>query len=334
MGTQETIGHPHCRQRRLRSSPWLRDLVEETRVTADDLIAPLFVLPKDGRRTPVESMPGIDRIPLGEVAAEVKELAKGGIKAVMLFPVLPARLRSPAGDECLNPQGLLPEAIRTVRDACPPMLVFADVALDPYTDHGHDGILEGRDVDNDRTVAALAALSSVLGASGAQFVAPSDMMDGRVQAIRSRLDADGLTSTGILAYGCKFASHFYGPFRDAVQVESRKLDKRTYQLSVGNARQSLRGAQLCEEEGADMLLVKPASLYLDILCRLRAASPLPLAAYQVSGEYAALLGAARSIDLHGAVSESLTSIKRAGADLIVTYFAAAIARGDIPLRLP
>ncbi|MFM7100324.1 MAG: porphobilinogen synthase [Verrucomicrobiota bacterium] len=322
------------RPRRLRRTDAIRDLVEEVRLHPADLIAPLFVQAGDAPPDPVPSMPGVRRLNLRDLVAEGRALAALGVRAVALFPVTPASLKDPLGREALNPRGLVLEAVRALRAALPGLVLFTDVALDPYTSHGHDGLLtaDGRDVDNDATVEVLARMAVLHAAAGVDFVAPSDMMDGRVGVIRRALDVAGHTGTGILAYGAKFASAYYGPFREAVgsaqAAGTTALDKRTYQLNPANPREALADALLDEAEGADLLMVKPAGPYLDILARLREQTRLPLAAYQVSGEYAQIHAAARLgwLDLARTRDESLLAIKRAGADLILTYFAREVAQ--------
>jgi porphobilinogen synthase len=265
---------------------------------------------------------------------ECRAFAALGIHAVALFPCTPPALKTPDGREALNPENLLNRAVRAVKAALPGLVVITDVALDPYTSHGHDGLLDARgDVANDATVSVLAELAVLQARAGSDWVAPSDMMDGRVAAIRAALDAAGCADTAILSYAAKFASAFYGPFRDAVgsrvAAGGAYLDKRTYQLDPANARAAMADALLDEAEGADVLMVKPAGPYLDIIAALRAATRRPVAAYQVSGEYAQLHAAAERgwLDLEQARDESLLAIKRAGADLILTYFAKDVARG-------
>lgn len=329
---------PNRRPRRLRSSPTVRALFEECRMEVSDLIAPVFVRDGGGPPEPVESMPGVFRHSLEGLAAECRELAALGIPGVALFPVTDPARKDARGSEALNPDALVLRAVRAVREAAPGLLVFTDVALDPYTTHGHDGVLtpDGRDVDNDATVRVLAEMAVLQARAGSDFVAPSDMMDGRVSAIRSALDAAGFSGTGILAYAAKFASAFYGPFRDAVgsaaAAGTRALDKRTYQLNPANRREAIADALLDEAEGADVLMVKPAGPYLDVLAELRQNTRLPLAAYQVSGEYAQLQAAAQRgwLDLKAARDESLLAIRRAGADVILTYFAKAVAQERVP----
>ena len=321
------------RLRRLRRTPAVRALVQETRVTVDDLIAALFVQDKEGPPEAVTSMPGVFRLSLEGLVAECQALQKLGLKAVAVFPCIQPGLKDPQGSYGLDPEGLIPRAIGALKRAAPGLIVITDVALDPYTSHGHDGLLDDAtgDVDNDRTVAALTQLAVLEAQAGADWVAPSDMMDGRVRAIRQALDAAGFTQTSILSYAAKFASAYYGPFRDAVGSKqaagSTYLDKRTYQLNPANAREALREALLDEAEDADLLMVKPAGPYLDILSGLRQRTLLPLVAYQVSGEYAQIHAAARLgwLDLERVRDESLLAIKRAGADLIITYFAKDVA---------
>ncbi len=308
-------------------------MVQETHLRAADLIAPLFVSPGTEPREKVSSLTGVARWSVDALVAECAALFSLGVGAVALFPVTPQALKNPTGTEALNPDNLVCRAVRAVKKETPGLVVITDVALDPYTDHGHDGVINPvtGDVDNDPTVEILAEMAVVQARAGSDWVAPSDMMDGRVGAIRGALDSAGLADTVILAYSAKFASAFYGPFRDAVGsrpgVGRSYLDKRTYQLNPANAREALNDALLDETEGADILMVKPAGPYLDVIRDLRLATRLPVAAYQVSGEYAALQAAAERgwLDLEAARNESLLGIKRAGADLILTYFARAMA---------
>lgn len=321
------------RPRRLRRTAAIRKLVAETRVTADDLIQPLFVIDGSGEPEAIGSMPGQWRFPIAALVEECRELYDLGINAVALFPKLDASLKTDTGVEAQNPKTLILRAIRAVKAAVPELVVIADVALDPYTDHGHDGIFNaaGTDIDNDGTVARLCAMAVLNAEAGADFVAPSDMMDGRVAAIREDLDFAGFTETGILAYAAKFASAYYGPFRDAVGSAQAGgtplLGKETYQLNPANRREALLEADLDELEGADILMVKPAGPYLDIIRELRESTRLPVAAYQVSGEYAQIHAAAQMgwLDLVRCRDESLLAIKRAGADIILTYFAKDVA---------
>jgi len=321
------------RPRRLRRSAAMRALVAETQLRAADLIAPLFVIDGTGGPEEVESMPGVRRLNLRDLQAEVEALAGLGIPAVALFPCLDPSLKDDVGSRACDPDALVLRAVRAVKEAVPEMVVITDVALDPYTTHGHDGILNeaGTDLLNDATVEVLCRMAVLQGEAGVDLVAPSDMMDGRVGAIRAALDAAGLTDVGILAYSAKFASAFYGPFRDAVGSASaagtRLLDKSTYQLSPGNRREAMVEVDLDEAEGADIAMVKPAGPYLDIIREVRDRTELPVAAYQVSGEYAQIHAAARLgwLDLERTRDESLLAIKRAGADMILTYFARDVA---------
>ncbi len=320
------------RSRRLRRTPALRELVRETRVQAADLIQPLFVIDGDGRPEAIASMPGQQRWPIPALCEECARLHGLGLRAVALFPKLDSALKSAQGEEALIPQTLVLRAVRAVKAAVPALVVITDVALDPYTTHGHDGLLtaDGTDVANDATVGVLCRMAVLQAEAGVDWVAPSDMMDGRVGAIREILDEAGHTQTGILAYAAKFASAYYGPFRDAVgsaqAAGTHLLGKETYQLDPANGREALVEALLDEEQAADVLMVKPAGPYLDIIREVREASRLPVAAYQVSGEYAQLHAAAQAgwLDLERCRDESLLAIKRAGADLILTYFAGEV----------
>lgn len=322
------------RPRRLRRSPAVRALVSETTLAIDDFIAPLFV--KDGRGAPepVASMPGVHRVTIDGAVREAETLAALGIPAIALFPCLETKLKDALGREALNRRTLVLRAVRAIKKAVPDLLVITDVALDPYTTHGHDGVLtkDGRDVDNDRTVEILRKMAVLQAEAGVDLVAPSDMMDGRIGAIRRSLDLAGYTNTGILAYSAKFASAYYGPFREAVgsakAAGTTLLDKKTYQLSPGNRRAALSEVALDEAEGADIVMVKPAGPYLDVIREVRQRTRLPIAAYQVSGEYAQIHAAARLgwLDLERCREESLLAIRRAGADMILTYFAADMAR--------
>ncbi len=320
------------RPRRLRRTDALRRMVRETRLSPDRLIAPLFVV--DGRdvRQPIPSMPDQFRLSIDRLVQECRDLAALGIPAVALFPKIDEALKTPDGRESLNPDGLFPRAIRAVKDAVPGLMVVTDVALDPYSSQGHDGLVRGGQIVNDETLAILAEMAVVQARAGADVIAPSDMMDGRVAAIRQALDEAGFTDTAILAYTAKYASAFYGPFRDALDSAPRAdddvpADKQTYQMDPANAREALRELMLDLDEGADMVMVKPALPYLDIVRRFRDAADVPVAAYQVSGEYAMIKAAARNgwLDETAAMTETLTAIHRAGADVILTYFARTFA---------
>jgi porphobilinogen synthase len=324
---------PH-RPRRLRQSASRRALVRETSLTPADLIAPLFVV--EGKAAPDEiaSMPGVFRLNVKDLVKECRALAKLGVPAVALFPKLDPRLKDAVGGEALNLGTLVLRAVRAVKAALPELTVITDVALDPYTTHGHDGVLTaaGDDVANDATVERLVQMAVLQAEAGVDFVAPSDMMDGRVGAIRQGLDAAGHTDVGILAYSSKFNSAYYGPFRDAVgsakAAGTRLLSKATYQLDPANRREAIVEALTDEAEGADIVMVKPAGAYLDIIREVRDAVMKPVAAYQVSGEYAQIHAAARLgwLDLTRTRDESLLAIKRAGADMILTYFAKDVAK--------
>ncbi len=311
----------------------IRDLLQENRLYPTQLVQPVFVK-ADGLPEPLPSMPGIERIPQSSLVDFCKELTDLGICAVALFPCVDKNLRDATGSYGINHENFLYKALRQLKVAVRDLMVITDVALDPYTNHGHDGLLDPstNDVDNDRTVRELCRMAVVQANAGVDWVAPSDMMDGRVGEIRAALDEAGHTHVGILAYSAKFASAYYGPFRDAIGSASaagtRALDKRTYQLNPANFREALLEALLDEEQGADALMVKPAGSYLDVLYALREKTLLPIAAYQVSGEYAQIHAAARMgwLDLKAARDESLMAIRRAGADIIFTYFAAEYAR--------
>jgi len=321
------------RPRRLRRTAGLRALVEDTVLRPADLVAPLFVIDGKGAPEPIASMPGVSRLCIGDLVKECRALRKLGILAVALFPRIDPSLKDGEGTAALREDALVLRAVRAVKEAVPDLTVMTDIALDPYTTHGHDGVLtaDGSDVDNDRTVGILASMAVLHAHAGVDLVAPSDMMDGRVGAIRRALDAAGREETGIIAYTAKYASAYYGPFRDAVgsakAAGTRGLDKRTYQLNPANRREAFTELKLDEAEGADIVMVKPAGLYLDIIRGLRYSTRKPVAAYQVSGEYSQIHAAARMgwLDLADCRRESLIAIKRAGADMILTYFARDMA---------
>lgn len=321
------------RMRRGRSSEGVRAMMQESTVEVHRLIQPLFVRDTDVSCEGIASMPGQYRLSLDALVNTCLQMYANGIRAVAIFPVMESAQKDALGSQALNPDSLIYRALRCLKEKAPEMLLIADVALDPFTSHGHDGVLTacGGDVDNDATVAILARMAVLLAAAGADWVAPSDMMDGRVAEIRRELDANGYSGTSILAYSAKFNSALYGPFRDAVgsacAAGTRLLSKRGYQLNPANRREALVDAMLDESEGADFLMVKPAGLYLDIIRDLRERTLLPIAAYQVSGEYAQIHAAARMgwLDLRRTRDESLLAMRRAGADWILTYFAAEIA---------
>lgn len=299
----------------------MRSLVSETVLRAENLVYPMFLCEGEKVREPIGSLPGISRLSIDEIVREGEKAHWLGIAAVALFPALPEELKTPDGRESLNPDGLLQRAIRALKASVPDLLIITDVALDPYSSDGHDGIWRDGRILNDETLPILAKMAVAQAAAGADIVAPSDMMDGRVGAIRRALDDAGHTETGICSYCVKYASAFYGPFRDALDSAPKAGDKKTYQMDPRNAREALREVRLDEEEGADWLLVKPGLPYLDIVRLVRETSALPVAAYHVSGEYAMLKAAAQNgwLDYEACLMESLTSLRRAGADAIFTY---------------
>jgi porphobilinogen synthase len=315
------------RPRRLRRTETLRRMVRETTVRVEDLIYPLFVMEGEGQREAVPSMPGCYRYTLDLLLAEVAEAYALGLGAIALFPLIPYDQKDNQGTESYNPNGLIPRAVRAIKQAVPHILVITDVALDPYSSEGHDGIVQGGTILNDETVAVLVKQALVQAEAGADFVAPSDMMDGRIGAIRTALDAEGWINVGILAYSAKYASAYYGPFRDALDSAPKFGDKKTYQMDAANAREAIKEVALDIAEGADIVMVKPALAYLDIICQIKQQTHLPVAAYNVSGEYAMIKAAAQKgwIDENKVILETLTSMKRAGADLILTYFAKDVA---------
>ena len=321
------MGFPNVRARRTRASDAWRRLVRETRLTADALIYPLFVVPGRAVRHAVESMPGICQLSVDEAVKEAKAAAAAGVPAVLLFAA-PARKDATASD-ALDPQGLAAQAIGAIKEACPQVLVWADVCLCGATDHGHCGHVTPQGViENDSSIQTLAQVAVNYARAGADAVAPSDMMDGRVGAIRARLDAAGHASTPIVAYAAKYASCFYGPFREAAESAPAFGDRRSYQMDPANAREALREVLLDVEEGADLVMVKPAGPYLDVIRQVRDAVRVPVVAYQVSGEFSLIKAAAARgwIDERAAVLETLIGIRRAGADLIISYFAPEVAR--------
>src|SRR5262244_3286864 len=318
---------PRVRMRRNRADDWTRRLVAESRLTVDDLLWPVFVHDREGRED-VPSMPGVARLSISELADAAGAAAELGIPAVALFPVVPRERKSEAAAEACNPENLCNRAVRAVKRAVPDIGVICDVALDPYTSHGHDGLLQDGVILNDETVAVLVDQALVEAEAGCDIIAPSDMMDGRIGAIRAALDAAGRTDVQIMSYAAKYASAFYGPFRDAVgSAKTLSGDKRTYQMDPANSDEALREVALDIAEGADMIMVKPGLPYLDILRRVKDEFGMPTFAYQVSGEYAMIMAAARNGWLDGdkAMLESLIAFKRAGADGVLTYFAPQVA---------
>ena len=324
---------PIRRNRRFRTNEAMRALVRETSITPNDFIVPIFVVEGQGVKEEIDSMPNYFRYSLDLLENEVKELWSLGLKSVLLFVKVPDNLKDNAGKEALNPNGLMQRAIKTVKNTCPDMLVMTDVALDPYSMYGHDGIVENGKILNDATANFLAEMSVSHAQAGANIVAPSDMMDGRILAIRNALDGQGLIDTGIMSYSAKYASAFYGPFRDAldsapVDLEHIPKDKKTYQMDFANRIEALKETQMDIDEGADIVMVKPGLCYLDIVREIKNDVDVPVAVYQVSGEYAMLKAAAEKGWLnHDAVMlEQITAIKRAGADIIATYFAKDIVK--------
>ena len=316
------------RPRRLRRSEWARRLVRENELTASDLIWPVFVAGGTKSRTPVAAMPGVDRLSVDEIVREAERAAKLAIPCIALFPYTDPKLRDENGSEALNLDNLVCRAIRAVKKEVPEIGVLCDVALDPYTSHGHDGLMRGDDILNDETVAVLVRQALVQAEAGCDIIAPSDMMDGRVGAIREGLDDAGFQHVSIMAYAAKYASAFYGPFRDAVGSSATLIgDKRTYQMDPANSDEALREVELDLAEGADMVMVKPGMPYLDILRRVKDAFGMPTFAYQVSGEYAMIMAAVQNgwLDHDKAMMESLIAFKRAGADGVLTYFAPRVA---------
>jgi porphobilinogen synthase len=321
--------YPALRMRRLRRQDWIRRLVAETSLSCSDLIWPLFLIDGDKRREPVAAMPGVERLTVDEAVRAAEEAARLGIPAIALFPYTDPALKTEDGHEALNPANLVCRAVRVIKAAVPDLGVLCDVALDPYTTHGHDGVFREGYVVNDETVEILVRQAVLQAEAGCDIVAPSDMMDGRVAAIRTALEAQGFRDTMIMAYAAKYASAFYGPFRDAVgSAKALKGDKRTYQMSPANGDEALREVALDLAEGADMVMVKPGMPYLDIVHRVRERFGVPTFVYQVSGEYAMLVGAAERgwLDREQAMLESLIAFKRAGAAGILTYFARDAAR--------
>jgi porphobilinogen synthase len=316
------------RNRILRQNPAIRSMVAETNLTPNDFIAPLFI--DEGTKVAFEipSMPGYYRYSIDNTVKEVKELWSMGIKSVLLFVKAADELKDNTGKESWNPDGLMQRSIKAIKDAVPGMYVMTDVALDPYSSYGHDGIVKNEEIVNDATVDALVKMSLSHAAAGADMVAPSDMMDGRIGAIREAFEQNNFTSTGIMAYSAKYASCFYGPFRDALDSAPGFGDKKTYQMDYANRIEAVKEAMMDVEEGADIVMVKPGLSYLDIVREVKNAVDIPVSVYNISGEYAMIKAAAKMgwIDENKAIIETLTSFKRAGADLIATYFAKDAAK--------
>ncbi|WP_166960165.1 porphobilinogen synthase [Yeosuana marina] len=325
--------YPLRRNRRLRANEAIRSLVRETIITPNDFLVPLFVVEGKGVKEEIPSMPNYFRYSLDLLEKEVKELWAMGLKSVLLFVKVPDNLKDNKGTEALNPNGLMQRAIKTVKNACPDMLVMTDVAMDPYSSYGHDGIVQNGMILNDETADFLANMSLSHAKAGADFVAPSDMMDGRIITIREALEDDGFLNTGIMSYSAKYASAFYGPFRDAldsapVDMVDVPKDKKTYQMDYANRIEAIRETEMDIEEGADIVMVKPGLCYLDIVREIKDAVDVPVAVYQVSGEYAMIKAASEKGWLnHDAVMmEQVTAIKRAGADIIASYFAKDVVK--------
>ena len=318
----------YSRNRRLRTSASIRSLVQETKLTTADFVMPIFVMEGEGKQEPISSMPGIYRRSIDLTVKECKELFALGVKAINCYMKVSDHLKDNIGTEAWNKDGLMQRTIKAIKDAVPEMIIMPDVALDPYSIFGHDGIVENGKIVNDATVDALAKMSVSLAEAGADIVAPSDMMDGRVLAIREALEENGFTDVGILSYAAKYASSFYGPFRSALDSAPKDMgeipkDKKTYQMDFHNSREAMNEVYKDVDEGADIIMIKPGIPYLDIVAKVREAIDLPIAVYNVSGEYAMLKAAAQNgwLDNDKAIIESLTCIKRAGADMIFTYAA-------------
>lgn len=325
--------YPIIRNRRLRTTESIRRLVRETIITPDDFLVPLFVVEGKNVKEEIASMPNYYRFSLDNLEKEVKELWNMGLCAVLLFVKVPNNLKDNKGSEALNPNGLMQLAIKKVKNACPEMLVMTDVALDPYSSYGHDGIVGDGQILNDETAEVLAEISVSHAEAGADFVAPSDMMDGRILTIREALEEEGFINTGIMSYSAKYASAFYGPFRDAldsapVDIKNVPKDKKTYQMDFANRFEAIRETQMDIDEGADIVMVKPGIAYLDIVREIRNEVDVPVAVYQVSGEYAMIKAAAEKgwLDHDAVMMEQLLAIKRAGANIIASYFAKDVVR--------
>ena len=325
--------YPLRRNRRLRTNEAIRSLVRETIITPNDFLVPLFVVEGKGIKDEIPSMPNYFRYSLDLLEGEVKELWRLGLKSVLLFVKVSNHLKDNKGTEALNPNGLMQRAIKTVKNACPDMIVITDVALDPYSAYGHDGIIENGIILNDTTADLLAEMSVSHAKAGANFVAPSDMMDGRVLTIREALEDEGFINTGIMSYSAKYASAFYGPFRDAldsapVDIVDIPKDKKTYQMDFANRFEAIRETEMDIDEGADIVMIKPGLCYLDIVREIKNQIDVPVAVYQVSGEYAMLKAAAEKgwLDHDSVMMEQIIAIKRAGADIIASYFAKDVVK--------
>jgi porphobilinogen synthase len=320
--------YPLRRNRRLRTTEAIRSLVRETTITPNDFLVPLFVVEGKGIKEEIPSMPNYYRFSLDLLSTEVKELWKLGLKSVLVFVKVPDTLKDNTGKEAFNPEGLMQRAIKTIKNAVPEMLVMTDVALDPYSNYGHDGIVSEGRIVNDATNEVLARMSLSHAIAGADFVAPSDMMDGRIFEIRSLLEHEGFHDTGIMSYSAKYASAFYGPFRDALDSAPGFGDKKTYQMDFANRKEAIKETLMDIDEGADIVMVKPGLCYLDIVREVRNAVDVPVAVYQVSGEYAMLKAAAEKgwLDHDAVMMEQVIAMKRAGAHIIASYFAKDVVK--------
>ncbi|MEM8779883.1 MAG: porphobilinogen synthase [Cyanobacteria bacterium P01_G01_bin.49] len=321
------LHHLSHRPRRLRRTEALRRLVRETELTVNDLIYPVFVIEGENIQQEIPSMPECYRYSLDLLLKELQDVVNLGIKAIALFPLIPTEKKDNQGTESYNSDGLVQRTVRAIKQEIPQLIVITDVALDPFSPYGHDGIVKDEQILNDETVEVLVKMALSHAEAGADMVAPSDMMDGRIGAIRRALDAQGWINVGILAYSAKYASAYYGPFRDALESSPKFGDKQTYQMDIANGREAIKEVALDIAEGADLVMIKPALAYLDIICRVRDYTNLPVVAYNVSGEYAMIKAAAQQgwIDEKKVILETLTSMKRAGANLILTYFAKEVA---------
>jgi porphobilinogen synthase len=320
----------NIRPRRNRRTEVIRSMVRESHLSASHLIAPLFVIEGKNNRLPIKSMPGHARLTIDELVKEAKELYSLGVKTIALFPAIEEKLKTADAKEAFNPEGLNARSIRAIKEAVPEMMVMGDIALDPYSSEGHDGLVDPKtgEILNDATLEVLAQQAICEARAGVDIIGPSDMMDGRVAYLRNALDKEGFQNTLIMSYSAKYASGYYGPFREALDSAPKKGDKKTYQMDPANAREALREAGLDEAEGADILMVKPGLPYLDVIYRLKESFTLPIAAYNVSGEYAMVKAAAQNgwIDNDRVILETLTCFRRAGADIILTYFAKEAAQ--------
>ena len=316
---------PYIRPRRLRNSEAIRKMAAEHRLQPSDFIAPLFVMEGENRKEEIPSMPDYYRYTLDRLNEEIEEIHEAGIRSVLVFVKVPDDKKDNRGTEALNPEGLMPRSVRMIKEQVPELLVMTDIALDPYSSYGHDGIVEDGEILNDESVEVLSRMSVSHADAGVDFVAPSDMMDGRIGAIREALDEAGYKHTGIMAYSAKYASSYYGPFRDALDSAPGFGDKKTYQMDPANVREAVKEARLDEQEGADIVMVKPGLPYLDVVRAVKEAVQVPVSVYNVSGEYAMLKAAAANgwLNEEEAMMEALLGFKRAGADLIATYFAKA-----------